>query len=313
MNFNIKQCLFHRAEVLEGVDKSGWFGMVLLTKSFVVKCVKLCNEPLPMEGTATVIAEGAGAPELPVLNSEETLEPVTASAPAVKAASIQQGQEAVQGYTCLPWRVEAVDSSKGPSWDNEVSNYRAAAACGVSPAFHGSCIIHHGDKQLYARLKNCTGLFLNAPWLHNLVCTELRRKLHGSSPHTESPVGCLVMSRVPYTLASYHGDPQGLDAKDLNGQLQGLHWCAIAHGLVHADFRPANLGLTQQQQLRLLDWGGSTSSVCLEKLPKAAADAVLLCLQQLTKGVIEDAIAKLGHKRHASADDEKPSRWWPFV
>ena len=267
--------MFHPAEALEGIDKSGWYGIVLLTKSFAVKCVKLCNEPLPMEGAATVIAEGAGAPEVPVLNSEETLEPVTAPAPAAVEAS--QQHEAVQGYTCLPWRVEAVDSSRGPSWDGEVNNSRAAAACGISPAFHGSCIIHHGEKQLCSRLKNCTGLFLNARWLRNLVCTELR-KLHGSSPHTESPVGCLIMTRVPYTLSSYDGDPKELDAKDLNRQLQGLHWCAIAHGLVHADFRPANLGLTHNQQLRLLDWGGSTSSVCLEKLPKAATDAVLLCL-----------------------------------
>ena len=291
--------------------------MVLLTRSFAVKCVKLCNEPMSMEGTATVIAEGGGAPaELPVLDSEETLEPVTdpVAAPAViKARTIQQQQE--QGYSCLPWRVEAVDSSRGPSWENEVSNYMAAAACGISPAYHGSCIVHHGEQQLYGRLKNCTGLFLNAPWLRNLVCTELR-KLHGSSPHTESPVGCLIMTRVPYTLASYPGDPRELDAKDLNRQLQGLHWCATAHGLVHdADYRPANLGLTEQQQLRLLDWGGSTSSVCFEKLPRAAGDAVLLCLQQMTQGVIDDAIAKLGHKAgraSGTADKEPNRRWWLF-
>jgi hypothetical protein len=303
--------MFHPAEALEGIDKSGWYGTVLLTKSFAVKCVKLCNEPqFPMEGTATtVIAEGgAGAPELPVLSSEETLEPVTAPA-AVKTS---QQHEAVQGYTCLPWRVEAVDN-RGPSWENEVSNYMAAAACGISPACHGSCIIHHGEQQLYGRLKNCTGLFINTPWLRKLVCQELR-KLHGSSPHTDSPVGCLIMTRVPHTLASYDGDPQGLDAKDLNRQLQGLHWCAIAHGLVHADYRPSNLGLTEQHQLKLLDWGGSTSYVCFEKLPKAAADAVLLCLQQLTQGVIDESIAKLGRKRQtAAANREHESRWWPFV
>ena len=106
--------MFHPAEALECVDRSGWYGMVLLTKSFAVKCVKLCNEPIPMEGTATVIAEGGGAPaELPVLNPEETLEPVThpVAAPAAKAETIQDEQE--QGYNCLPWRVAAVDSSKG--------------------------------------------------------------------------------------------------------------------------------------------------------------------------------------------------------
>ena len=172
--------MFHPAEALEGIDKSGWYGMVLLTKSFAIKCVKLCNEPISVEGTATVIAEGAGAPaELPVLNSEETLQPVTdpgTAPPAVNEASQRQQEQAVQGYTCLPWRVEAVDS-RGPSWENEVSNYMAAAACGISPAYHGSCIVHHGEQQLYSRLKNCTGLFLNAPWLRNLVCTELR-KLH---------------------------------------------------------------------------------------------------------------------------------------
>ena len=203
--------MFHPAEALEGIDKSGWYGMDLLTKTFAVKCVKLCNEPIPMEGTATVIAEGAGAPELPVLNPEETLEPVTdpVAAPAVKASQHEQEQ----GYTCLPWRVEAVDSSRGPSWDNEVSNYMAAAACGISPAFHGSCIVHHGaEKQLYHRLKNCNGLFLNAPWLRNLICTQLR-KLHGSSPHAESPVGCIIMTRVPHTLANYDGDPRELDCK----------------------------------------------------------------------------------------------------
>jgi predicted unusual protein kinase regulating ubiquinone biosynthesis (AarF/ABC1/UbiB family) len=121
------------------------------------------------------------------------------------------------------------------------------------------------------------------------------------------------MTRVPFTLASYPGDPQGLDAKDLNRQLQGLHWCTIAHGLVHADYRPSNLGLTEQHQLKLLDWGGSTSYVCFEKLPKAVADAVLLCLQQLTQGVIEEAIAKLGHKRRKPVDTEPDSRWWPFA
>ena len=121
--------MFHPAEALEGIDQSGWYGMVLLTKSFAVKCVKLCNEPISMEGTATVIAEGAGAPELPVLNSEETLEPIT-NPPALKASQHEQEQ----GYTCLPWRVEAVDSSKGPSWENEVANYMAAAACGIAPA-----------------------------------------------------------------------------------------------------------------------------------------------------------------------------------
>ena len=305
--------MFHPAEALEGVDRSGWYGTVLLTSTFAVKCVELCNEPISMEGTATVIAEGAGAPaELPVLNPEETLEPVTepVAAPAVKAS---QQQENVQGYTCLPWRVEAVDSSKGPSWEQEVANCITAAACGISPAYHGSCVVHHGEKQMYSRLKNCTGLFLNAPWLRNLVCTELQ-KLHASSPHTENPVGCLVMTRVPHTLANYNGNPQGLDARDLNKQLQNLHWCAIAHGLVYADFRPANLGLTQQHQLKLLDWGGSTSSVCIEKLPKSAADAVLLCLQQLTQGVIDEAVAKLGHKRQQTAADRQPrSRWWPFV
>ena len=89
--------MFHPAEALEGVDRSGWYGMVLLTKSFAVKCVKLCNEPISVEGTATVIAEGRGAPaELLVLNSEETLEPVTAQ-PAVKAKAIQQEQQE-QGY-----------------------------------------------------------------------------------------------------------------------------------------------------------------------------------------------------------------------
>jgi predicted unusual protein kinase regulating ubiquinone biosynthesis (AarF/ABC1/UbiB family) len=122
------------------------------------------------------------------------------------------------------------------------------------------------------------------------------------------------MTRVPYTLASYPGDPKGLDAKELDRQLQALHWCAVAHGLVHADFRPANLGLTEQQQLKLLDWGASTSSICFEKLPKAAADAVLLCLQQLTQGVIDEAIAKLGHKTQTGAKEE-PNRscWWPFA
>ena len=121
------------------------------------------------------------------------------------------------------------------------------------------------------------------------------------------------MTRVPYTLANYPGDTNGLDAKDLNMQLQNLHWCSIAHGLVHADYRPSNLGLAEHQQLKLLDWGGSTSSVCFEKLPKAAGDAVLLCLQQLTQGVIDEAIVKLGHKRHAAVDTEPESRWWPFV
>ena len=214
----------------------------------------------------------------------------------------------------MPWRVEAVDSSSGPSWNNEVSNYIASAACGIAPAYHGSCVVHHGEQQLYSRLKHCNGLFINAPWLRQLVCQELR-KLHGSSPHDESPVGCLIMTRVPYTLASYPGDPRELDAGELDRQLQSLHWCAIAHGLVHVDFRPANLGLTEHQQLRLLDWGGSTSSVCLEKLPKAAADAVLLCLQQLTQGVINDAIAKLGHKAgRAGTTDKEPNRsWWLFA
>ena len=304
--------MFHPAEALEGVDKSGWYGMVLLTRSFAVKCVKLCNTPLSVEGTATtVIAEGASAPELPVLNSEETLEPVTAPAPAVKAKAIQQEQQE-QGYSCLPWRFEAVDSRGGPSWENELANYMAAAACRISPAFHGSCIVHHGEQQLYGRLKNCNGLLINAPWLRKLVCQALR-KLHASSPHAESPVGCLIMTRVPHTLANYDGDPQGLDAKELDRQLQGLHWCAIAHGLVHADYRPSNLGLTEQHQLTLLDWGGSTSSVCFEKLPKAAADAVLLCLQQLTQGVLDEAIPKLGHKRRKHVDTEPESRWWPFV
>jgi hypothetical protein len=301
--------MFHAAEALEGVDKSGWYGMVLLTRSFAVKCVKLCNEPLSMEGTVTAELGGCTAPELPVLNPDETLEPVTAQAAADKAASTQQEE---QGYTCLPWRVEAVDSSRGSSWEHEVANYITAAACGVSPALHGSCIIHHGEKQMYGRLKNCTGLFLNAPWLRNLLCKELRR-LHASSPHTESPVGCLVMSRLPHTLASYPGDPKGLDAKELDRQLQALHWCSVAHGLVHADFRPANLGLTEQQQLKLLDWGASTSSVCFEKLPKAAADAVLLCLQQLTQGAIDEAIAKLGHKRQTGAKEEPNRCWWPFA
>jgi hypothetical protein len=82
---------------------------------------------------------------------------------------------------------------------------------------------------------------------------------------------------------------------------------------VHADFRPANLGLTEQQHLKLLDWGSSTSYVCFEKLPKGAADAVLLCLQQLTQGVIEEAIAKLGHKRRKPVGTEHESRWWPFA
>ena len=103
---------------------------------------------------------------------------------------------------------------------------------------------------------------------------------------------------------------------DLNKQLQNLHWCAIAHGLVHADFRPANLGLTQHQQLKLLDSGGSTSSVCFEKLPKSAANAVLLCLQQLTQGVIDEAVAKLGHKRQQavggpSSDPHLYGPVWP--
>ena len=206
--------MFHPAEALGGIERSGWFGMVLLTRSFAVKCVKLCNHE-PMEGTAavTACAEGLGAPELPVLNPEETLEPVTA--PQAVKESQQQAEEAVQGYACLPWRVEAVDSSSGPSWNNEVSNYIAAAACGISPAFHGSCIVHHGEQQLYGRLKHCTGLFINAPWLRKLVCQELR-KLHATSPHADCPVGCLVMSRVPYTLASYSGDPKELDAGDLN-------------------------------------------------------------------------------------------------
>ena len=105
--------MFHPAEALETVDRSGWFGMVLLTKSFAVKCVKLCNLPPVIEGSAvTACAEGcAAAAELPVLDPEETLEPVTAPAPAVKACS---QQEAVQGYACLPWRVSPVDS-RGPS------------------------------------------------------------------------------------------------------------------------------------------------------------------------------------------------------
>jgi hypothetical protein len=109
------------------------------------------------------------------------------------------------------------------------------------------------------------------------------------------------------------GTPGNLIANDLKMQLQSLHWCAIAHGLVHADYRPSNLGLTEQQHLKLLDFGGSTSSVCFEKLPKAAGDAVLLCLQQLTQGVIDEAIAKLGHKRQKPVDTEPESRWWPFV
>ena len=304
--------MFHAAEALEGVDKSGWYGMVLLTRSFAVKCVKLCNEPISMEGTVTAELGGCTAPELPVLSRDETLEPVTAPVAAdTKAASThKQSEEAVQGYTCLPWRVEAVNN-RGPSWEHEVANYITAAACGISPPYHGSCIIHHGEKQMYGRLKNCTGMLLNAPWLRNLICMSLR-KLHSSSPHTESPVGCLIMTRVPYTMASYPGDPHELDATDLERQLQALHWCAVAHGLVHADFRPANLGLTHQHQLKLLDLGGSTSSVCFEKLPKAAADAVLLCLQQLTQGIVDEAIAKLGHKRQKPVDTEPESRWWPF-
>ena len=45
---------------------------------------------------------------------------------------------------------------------------------------------------------------------------------------------------------------------------------------------------------------------------KLATDAVVLCLQ-LTQGVINEAIAKLGHKRRKPVDTEPESRWWPFV
>jgi hypothetical protein len=77
---------------------------------------------------------------------------------------------------------------------------------------------------------------------------------HGGSKHfvffsnTEPGVMCMICACG--MLGDEQGEPHasqlpwGLDAKTLDRHLQGLHWCAIAHGLAHANFRQENLGLT---------------------------------------------------------------------
>jgi hypothetical protein len=218
-----------------------------------------------------------------------------------QAATAQDGH-----WVCLPWTTDLIgDINKLPRWDQQLGAYKVAAAAGISPHFHGSALVcSSSDKELYNRVKYVTGILLSCNWLRDLVCAELL-KLHASCPHKLNPVGVIVISRVPHSLQTYP-DPQQLmpHASELQEQLDKLNWSCLEHGLLNTGIKPSNIGIELchgDYKLQLLNWTEHYHGICLAKLPSSNhRDAITLCVNELTRGIVDDALSRRVQQTKAS-------------
>ena len=272
------------------------------------------HAPLPAATpTHTPIEPSLSAPSVVVL-------PVEVPCPAPKKVTTRSvltnmpTQEDINGaaygfWVELPWRFEWDGNlPRCVRFDEEVSRTQLAASCGISPSYHGCCLVGHSSPcSLYDRIKYPTGILLSCLWLHALIKDELR-KLHGTSPHTGCPIGVIVTSRAQCTLANMTPEAAGEllpHVAALLASLDSAHLCAMEHGLIHLDLGPANIVLTKGRSLQLVHWGNAKSNVCLSKLPDAPnKSAILRCILLMTEGIVEDIFSK---KVVKNREEERPN------
>ena len=305
-------------ERVELVDKAGLHGVVLLTKNLAVKLVKLAflitkKVPVPLS-VATVVQTGMSEPPTAILFTDEPLgvrgeTPDHVPGPTTPAAvplEVQYRSETKLVYypthadiegACtgewleLPW--EAADYSiplrSMPKFCEELNSTKLAASIGVSPAFHGACIVFDAGK----RFRYCNGLLLSCAWLHDTIRQHLDAR-------SSNPVGIIVTRRCELTLGRSQLNPERArrllgSAKILQKQLDSCFSVALMHGLLHLDIHANNIGLSRdingQLVVQLIDWNHASNQICLSRLPQARhPEMIVKCIMQLTEGVVEDAL-----------------------
>jgi hypothetical protein len=201
-------------------------------------------------------------------------------------------------YIEMPWSFMTVQPvHQHASFQDDLAATRLGAAVGISPRFHGSCIVNHSaDGALYCNLNYVTGLLTSCTWMRQLITNELA-KLHHTSPHINSPFGVLVTSRPENRLGKLDKQAaKGLSkhARLLESQLSALHWRAVEHGLLLLDLHPNTIGVTGTQ-LTLLDW----SRVIIFSLSKLAMQpgGNILCrfIKEVPQGVITNTLERILH------------------
>jgi hypothetical protein len=323
--------LFTAPQRVLSVDRTGCHGVVLLTETLAVKCVKLGFVMVAQAATPpTVIAPPStrlpeAIPEYLVF-CEETLKPAPITPPYNETPAAaphpsmtrtllnrmptpEEAKGALDGYWVqMPWRWQYDgDMERVPRFDHEISRCQLAASARISPAYHGSCVLMHSGNSLYDRVKFPTGIILSqCTWLHPILRRELS-KLHHTSPHKDNPTGVIVMSRCDYTLANMT-DKQAMQlaprAQELQSSLDQLHLCSMQHGILHLDLKASNLGVVGGH-LQLLDWNVAASNICLSMLPRAKnQELVLKLIHELTQGIVKDAI--LSKAPHATFGQQEP-------
>jgi hypothetical protein len=196
-------------------------------------------------------------------------------------------------YIEMPWCFTTA-MQQHASFQDDLAATRLAAAVGISPKFHGSCIVSHSAGALYSRLEYVTGLLTSCFWLRELITTELAR-LHSTSPHTQCPVGVIVTGRAQFRLGKID-IPAAIQlskhASALERQLAALHWHAVEHGLLLLDLHPNTIGVTGTK-LSLVDW----SRVIMFSLSKLTMQpgGHILCrfIKELPQGVITDKLERV--------------------
>ena len=311
-------------ERVEHVDKAGLHGVVLLTQDLAIKLVKLAflvtkRVPVPL-CVPTVVQSGMSEPPTTILFTDEPLGvrgeasdhapgPTPAASvvplPAVPPQRQYQSETKLVSHptqadiegACtgewleLPWQAGdySIPLRSMPKFSEELNSTKLAASIGVSPAFHGSCIVFDAGK----RFRYCNGLLLSCAWLHDTIRQHLDAR-------STNPVGVIVTRRCELTLGRSQLSPEkarGLlgSAKILQKQLDDCFSIALMHGLLHLDIHANNIGLSRdingQLVVQLIDWNHASNQICLSRLPQARhPEMIVKCILQLTEGVVEDAL-----------------------
>jgi hypothetical protein len=200
-------------------------------------------------------------------------------------------------YIEMPWCFTTA-MQQHASFQDDLAATRLAAAAGIPPKFHGSCIVSHTAGALNSRLEYVTGLLTSCFWLRKLITTELPR-FHNTSIHTQCPVGVIVTGRSEYRLGKIDNPAAkslSKHAAALESQLAALHWRAVQHGLLLLDLHPNSIGVTNSStgtQLTVVDWS-RVINISLSKLAMQPGGQILCrFIQDLPRGLIYNKLERV--------------------